>query len=92
MINKRLHPPLKHPRHIPTAFRAHPYQQQVTAIDCPGEVRDRDFVTALPAPDVDRRNFFMSAGMLAQSLAAGSVNCGMDSMFMRRSLVAAVGL
>lgn len=41
-----------HPRHIPSAFRASPNQQQVTCLDGTIEIPDGHLTTALAAPDV----------------------------------------
>lgn len=50
-------PHLNHPGHITTAFRAQAHQQQIARFDGPGEVRDGDLMTALPAPDIGQQAF-----------------------------------
>jgi hypothetical protein len=46
------HSTFHHPRHIPTAFRARPHQQQVTRFDGTGEVPDGHLAATVTAPHV----------------------------------------
>ena len=58
------------------ALGAFTHQQQVATLDGPGEIGDRDFVAALPAPDVGQQALADICGNRLPALAGGAGEIG----------------
>ena len=58
------------------ALGAFTHQQQVAILDGPGEIGDRDFVAALPAPDIGQQTLADICGDGLPTLAGGAGEIG----------------